>query len=469
MAALTLYDKLWQRHLVEELPDGSSLLYIDRHLLHEVTSPQAFSGLRTAERKPWRSASNIAVPDHAVPTRKRELGVAGIADRVARKQVETLSSNCDEFGIDLIELEDSRQGIVHVVGPEQGLTLPGMTIVCGDSHTSTHGAFATLAMGIGTSEVEHVLATQTLRTQRQKNMRVIFDGRTGFGVTPKDLILALIGRIGTAGATGYAIEYAGEAVRALSMEGRMTVCNMSIEAGARAGMVAYDQLTEDYVRGRPRAPSGDAFDQASRYWRTLVSDEGAYFHREEYFPVEALVPQVTWGTSPEMVTGIDGRTPLLSEVPEVARDSLRRSLEYMGLTPGQALKGTPVDKVFIGSCTNARIEDLRAVASLVRGRKVHRSIQQALIVPGSGQIRLQAEREGLDSIFQKAGFEWRSAGCSMCLGMNDDRLNAGERCASTSNRNFEGRQGKGGRTHLMSPLMAAAAALAGQLADVRKI
>lgn len=469
MAALTLYDKLWQRHLVEELSDGSSLLYIDRHLLHEVTSPQAFSGLRTAGRKPWRNASNIAVPDHAVPTRKRELGVAGIADRVARKQVETLSSNCDEFGIDLIELEDSRQGIVHVVGPEQGLTLPGMTIVCGDSHTSTHGAFATLAMGIGTSEVEHVLATQTLRTQRQKNMRVIFDGLTGFGVTPKDLILALIGRIGTAGATGYAIEYAGGAIRALSMEGRMTVCNMSIEAGARAGMVAYDQVTEDYVRGRPRAPTGDAFDQASRYWRTLVSDDGAYFHREEYFPVEALVPQVTWGTSPEMVTGIDGRTPLLSEVPDVARDSLRRSLEYMGLTPGQALKGTPIDKVFIGSCTNARIEDLRAVASLVRGRKVHRSIRQALIVPGSGQIRLQAEREGLDSIFQKAGFEWRSAGCSMCLGMNDDRLNAGERCASTSNRNFEGRQGKGGRTHLMSPLMAAAAALAGQLADVREI
>lgn len=469
MAALTLYDKLWQRHLVEELPDGSSLLYIDRHLLHEVTSPQAFSGLRTAGRKPWRNASNIAVPDHAVPTRKRELGVAGIADRVARKQVETLSSNCDEFGIDLIELEDSRQGIVHVVGPEQGLTLPGMTIVCGDSHTSTHGAFATLAMGIGTSEVEHVLATQTLRTQRQKNMRVIFDGRTGFGVTPKDLILALIGRIGTAGATGYAIEYAGDAIRALSIEGRMTVCNMSIEAGARAGMVAYDQLTEDYVRGRPRAPSGDAFDQASRYWRTLVSDEGAYFHREEHFPVEALVPQVTWGTSPEMVTGIDGRTPLLSEVPDVARDSIRRALEYMGLTPGQTLKGTPIDKVFIGSCTNARIEDLRAVASLVRGRKIHRSIQQALIVPGSGQIRLQAEREGLDSIFQKAGFEWRSAGCSMCLGMNDDRLNAGERCASTSNRNFEGRQGKGGRTHLMSPLMAAAAALAGQLADVREI
>jgi len=469
MAALTLYDKLWQRHLVEELPDGSSLLYIDRHLLHEVTSPQAFSGLRTAGRKPWRSAANVAVPDHAVPTRKRELGIAGIADRVARKQVETLSRNCDEFGIDLIELEDSRQGIVHVVGPEQGLTLPGMTIVCGDSHTSTHGAFATLAMGIGTSEVEHVLATQTLRTQRQKNMRVVFDGRTGFCVTPKDLILALIGRIGTAGATGYAIEYAGEAIQALSMEGRMTVCNMSIEAGARAGMVAYDQVTEDYLRGRPRTPSDDAFDQASRYWRTLVSDEGAYFHREEHFPVEALVPQVTWGTSPEMVTGIDGRTPLLSEVPDVARDSLKRALEYMGLNPGQVLKGTPVDKVFIGSCTNARIEDLRAVANLVKGRKVHRSIKQALIVPGSGQIRLLAEREGLDSIFQKAGFEWRSAGCSMCLGMNDDRLDAGERCASTSNRNFEGRQGKGGRTHLMSPLMAAAAALTGQLADVREI
>lgn len=469
MAARTLYDKLWQRHLVDELPDGSALLYIDRHLLHEVTTPQAFSGLRSAGRKPWRIPANVAVPDHAVPTRKRELGVAGIADRVARKQVETLSRNCEEFGIPLIELEDARQGIVHVVGPEQGLTLPGMTVVCGDSHTSTHGAFATLAMGIGTSEVEHVLATQTLRTQKQKNMRVVFEGQPGFGVTPKDLILALIGRIGTAGGNGYAIEYAGEAIRNLSMEGRMTICNMSIEAGARAGLIAYDRVTERYVEGRPHAPAGERLEQAREYWRTLVSDAEAHFDREEHFPLEALVPQVTWGTSPEMVTGIDGKTPDLSQLAPEKRESARRALDYMGLEPGCPLKGLSIDKVFIGSCTNARMEDLRAVANLVQGQKVHRSVKQALIVPGSGQVRLQAEREGLDMIFRNAGFEWRAAGCSMCLGMNDDRLNPGERCASTSNRNFEGRQGKGGRTHLMSPLMAAAAALAGELTDVREV
>lgn len=469
MAARTLYDKLWQRHLVDELPDGSALLYIDRHLLHEVTTPQAFSGLRAAGRSPWRIAANVAVPDHAVPTRKRELGISGIADKVARKQVEALSRNCREFGISLIELEDARQGIVHVVGPEQGLTLPGMTIVCGDSHTSTHGAFATLAMGIGTSEVEHVLATQTLRTQKQKNMRVVFEGQPGFGVTPKDLILALIGRIGTAGGTGYAIEYAGEAIRHLSMEGRMTICNMSIEAGARAGMVAYDDVTEQYVQGRPQAPKGERLEQAREYWRTLVSDAGAKFDREEYFPLQTLVPQVTWGTSPEMVTGIDGKTPELSDLAPEKQESARRALDYMGLEPGQRLKGVAIDKVFIGSCTNARMEDLRAVANLVKGQKVHRSVKQALIVPGSGQVRLQAEREGLDVIFRNAGFEWRAAGCSMCLGMNDDRLNPGERCASTSNRNFEGRQGKGGRTHLMSPLMAAAAALAGELTDVREV
>lgn len=469
MAALTLYDKLWQRHLVDELPDGSALIYIDRHLLHEVTTPQAFSGLRAARREPWRLSANLAVPDHAVPTRKRELGTAGISDRVAREQVETLTRNCRDFDIPLIELEDARQGIVHVISPEQGLTLPGMTVVCGDSHTSTHGAFATLAMGIGTSEVEHVLATQTLRTHKQKNMRVVFEGQPGFGVTPKDLILALIGRIGTAGGTGYAIEYAGEAIRGLSMEGRMTICNMSIEAGARAGMVGYDEVTENYVRGRPHSPKGRCLEQACEYWRTLVSDSDAHFDREEYISLETMVPHVTWGTSPEMVTGIDGKTPILSQLAPDKRESVRRALEYMGLKPGQLLKGLAIDKVFIGSCTNARMEDLRAVANLVKGHKVHRTVKQALIVPGSGQVRLQAEREGLDVIFKNAGFEWRAAGCSMCLGMNDDRLNPGERCASTSNRNFEGRQGKGGRTHLMSPLMAAVAALTGELTDVREV
>lgn len=468
MPALTLYDKLWQRHLVDELPDGSALLYIDRHLLHEVTTPQAFSGLRAADRKPWRISANVAVPDHAVPTRKRELGIAGIADQAARKQVETLSRNCKEFGIPLIELEDARQGIVHVIGPEQGLTLPGMTVVCGDSHTSTHGALATLAMGIGTSEVEHVLATQTLRTRKQKNMRVVFEGHPGFGVTPKDLILALIGRIGTAGGTGFAIEYSGEAIRNLSMEGRMTICNMSTEAGARAGLIAYDEVTEQYVKGRPHAPSGNNSVEAHEYWSTLNSSEYAQFDREEYFQLQTLVPQVSWGTSPEMVTGIDGTVPLLTDLAPDKRESAKRAMNYMGVEPGQALRGIEIDKIFIGSCTNARMEDLRAVANLVKDQKVHRSVRQALIVPGSGQVRLQAAREGLDAIFRNAGFEWREAGCSMCLGMNDDRLNPGERCASTSNRNFEGRQGKGGRTHLMSPLMAAAAALTGELTDVRE-
>ncbi len=469
MAAQTLYDKLWSRHLVDELPDGSSLMYIDRHLLHEVTSPQAFSGLRSLDRKPWRLDANIAVPDHAVPTRNRELGVPGIADLIARKQVETLTDNCHEFGIDLIELEDSRQGIVHVVGPEQGLTLPGMTIVCGDSHTSTHGAFATLAMGIGTSEVEHVLATQTLRTRKQKNMRVRFEGELSHGVTAKDLILALIGRIGTAGGTGYAIEYAGNAIENLSMEGRMTICNMSIEAGARAGMVAYDEKTRAFVEGRPRAPESEMLNQAQNYWETLVSDTDAAFDREEHFNVSELGPQVSWGTSPEMVTGIGGTVPELGQVSdESVRKNLERAFDYMGLQSGQPLEGLSIDKVFIGSCTNARIEDLREVAHLVKGHKVHPAVKQALIVPGSGLVGLQAEREGLAEVFTRAGFEWRSAGCSMCLGMNDDRLSAGERCASTSNRNFEGRQGKGGRTHLMSPLMAAAAAITGELTDVRK-
>lgn len=469
MTMKTLYDKLWDNHVVDELPDGNSLIYIDRHLLHEVSSPQAFSGLRQHRRPVWRSNANIAVPDHAVPTRYRESGVGGIFDLVARRQVERLTENCQDFSIPLFELEDARQGIVHVIGPEQGLTLPGMTIVCGDSHTATHGAFATLAMGIGTSDVEHVLATQTMKARKQKNMRVLFQGKLADGITPKDLIMALIGRIGTDGGTGYAIEYAGSAIRSLSMEGRMTICNMSIEAGARAGMVAYDQTTERYVSGRPYAPEGEMFRAAIDVWRNLASDDGASFDREEHFNIDNISPQVTWGTSPEMVCGIEETIPDPDNVSNSGlADSYRRALEYMGLKPDQPLKGLPIDKVFIGSCTNARIEDLRAVAQLVGGHKVSKKVRSALIVPGSGQVRLQAEREGLASVFTDAGFEWRSAGCSMCLGMNDDRLFEGERCASTSNRNFEGRQGKGGRTHLMSPVMAAAAAIAGEISDVRE-
>jgi 3-isopropylmalate/(R)-2-methylmalate dehydratase large subunit len=469
MTTKTLYDKLWDKHLVDELPDGNSLIYIDRHILHEVTSPQAFSGLRQHQRSVWRSDANIAVPDHAVPTRNRELGVAGISDLVARRQVERLTKNCQDFAIPLFTLDDARQGIVHVIGPEQGLTLPGMTIVCGDSHTATHGAFATLAMGIGTSDVEHVLATQTLKARKQKNMRVLFQGKLADGITPKDLIMALIGRIGTDGGTGYAIEYAGSAIRSLSMEGRMTICNMSIEAGARAGMVAYDQVTQDYVSGRPYAPEGDMLRTARDVWRGLVTDDGASFEREEQFDIDGISPQVTWGTSPEMVCGIEEQVPDLANVSNSGvASSYSRAMDYMGLKSGQPLKGLPIDKVFIGSCTNARIEDLRAVAQLVSGHKVSKRVRSALIVPGSGQVRLQAEREGLATVFTEAGFDWRSAGCSMCLGMNDDRLLEGERCASTSNRNFEGRQGKGGRTHLMSPVMAAAAAIAGEISDVRE-
>ena len=470
MMAKTLYDKLWENHRVDDLPDGSSLIYIDRQLLHEVTSPQAFSGLRMQHRPVWRTSASIAVPDHAVPTRNREAGVAGIGDLVARRQVERLTDNCAEFNIPLFPLADARQGIVHVIGPEQGLTLPGMTLVCGDSHTATHGAFATLSMGIGTSDVEHVLATQTLKMRHQKNMRVVFDGQLSPWVTSKDLVMAMIGRIGTAGGTGYAIEYAGSAIRALSMEGRMTICNMSIEAGARAGMVAYDRVTEDYVRGRHYAPQGEMFERATALWRDLVSDEGARFDREEHFDASRLSPQVSWGTSPEMVCGISGSIPRLEEVDDPGvREGYRRALDYMALEPGQPLEGIELDKVFIGSCTNARIEDLRAVAAVVEGRRVRERIRQALIVPGSGQVRLQAESEGLDRIFLDAGFEWRAAGCSMCLGMNDDRLSEGERCASTSNRNFEGRQGKGGRTQLMSPVMAAAAAVTGAITDVREL
>jgi 3-isopropylmalate/(R)-2-methylmalate dehydratase large subunit len=467
VGAQTLYDKLWDRHRVADLPDGSTLLYIDRHLLHEVTSPQAFSSLRLAGRKPWRLDTSLATPDHNVPTLSREQGVAGITDPIARQQVSTLEQNSQEFGIPLFALDDLRQGIVHVVGPEQGLTLPGMTLVCGDSHTATHGALAALAHGIGSSEVEHVLATQTLRSRKLKNFRIRVDGRLALGVTAKDLALFIIGRIGSAGGSGYALEFCGEAVQALSMEARMTLCNMSIEAGARVGLVAYDQTTENYVKGRPLAPTAEQWHAATDYWRaTLHSDPEAYFDRELVLDAGQIQPQVTWGTSPEMVMAIGERIPTLDQ----ARDALQRldwerALRYMGLEAGQPLIGVALDRIFIGSCTNARIEDLRAAAEVLRGRTIHSRIKQALVVPGSGLVRLQAEREGLDRIFKAAGFEWRSPGCSMCLGMNADRLKAGERCAATSNRNFEGRQGKGGRTHLLSPAMAAAAAITGELTD----
>jgi len=471
VGAQTLYDKLWDRHRVEDLPDGSTLLYIDRHLLHEVTSPQAFSNLRLAGRKPWRVDTSLATPDHNVPTLGRELGLGGIGDRIARQQIAVLERNAREFDIPLFALDDMRQGIVHVVGPEQGLTLPGMTLVCGDSHTATHGALAALAHGIGSSEVEHVLATQTLRSRKLKNYRIRVEGTLATGVTAKDLALYIIGRIGSAGGSGHAIEFCGPAIEALSMEARMTLCNMSIEAGARVGLVAYDQTTEQYVRGRPLAPTAEHWDAATTYWReTLHSDSDAHFDQTLTLQADDVHPQVTWGTSPEMVMSVDGRIPTL----DMARDALQRldwerALTYMGLQAGQALAGVPLDRIFIGSCTNARIEDLRAAAEVLRGRRVHERIRQALVVPGSGLVRLQAEREGLDRIFKAAGFEWRAPGCSMCLGMNADRLNPGERCAATSNRNFEGRQGKGGRTHLLSPTMAAAAAVAGELIDFRSL
>jgi 3-isopropylmalate/(R)-2-methylmalate dehydratase large subunit len=470
MGSMTLYDKLWDRHVVDTLPDGSVLLYIDRHLLHEVTTPQAFAGLRRNSRPVWRLDTNLAVPDHAVPTRNRELGVQGIADPLARLQVSTLESNCDEYLIPLFNLMDQRQGIVHVIGPEQGLTLPGMTLVCGDSHTATHGAFATLSQGVGSSEVEHVLATQTLRTRKLRNMRIFVQGKLDDGVTAKDLILHIIGLIGTSGGTGHAIEYTGEVISRLSMEARMTLCNMSIEAGARVGLIAYDQQTEDYLKDRPFAPKGDQWDQAIEYWRTLHSDPGSTFDSLHQIDASLIEPQVSWGTSPEMVCGINGSVPdPAEELDKGRRQSLIRSLEYMGLKPGIPLQGLPVDRVFIGSCTNARIEDLRAAAAVVKGKRLSGRIRQAMVVPGSGLVRLQAEREGLDEVFMEAGFEWRAPGCSMCLGMNPDRLLDGERCASTSNRNFEGRQGKGGRTHLMSPQMAAAAAVTGFICDHRSI
>jgi len=467
MSGKTLYDKLWDAHVVRDNGDGTALIYIDRHLVHEVTSPQAFEGLRLAGRKPWRVDANLAVPDHNVPTTDRS---QGIADPVARLQVETLDENCRTFGITEFRMDDIRQGIVHVIGPEEGATLPGMTVVCGDSHTSTHGAFGALAFGIGTSEVEHVLATQCLVQKKSKTMRINVEGEAPAGVTAKDIILAIIGRIGTAGGTGHAIEFAGPAIRALSMEGRMTLCNMAIEAGARAGMVAVDDKTIDYVKGRPYAPQGKLWEQAVADWRTLHSDPDAVFDAEVILDASQLVPQVTWGTSPEMVTGIDGAVPdPAQETDPVKREGMQKALDYMGLEPGTPITAIRPDVVFIGSCTNSRIEDLRAAAEVAKGRKVADTIQQALVVPGSGLVKKQAEEEGLDRIFIEAGFEWREPGCSMCLAMNADRLEPGQRCASTSNRNFEGRQGPGGRTHLVSPAMAAAAAVTGHFVDVREL
>ena len=466
MGARTLYDKLWDAHTVHVEDDGTTLLYIDRHLLHEVTSPQAFDGLKLAGRKPWRIAANLAVADHNVPTTDRR---SGIADPVSRLQVETLDHNCEEHGIVEFSMNDRRQGIVHVIGPEQGATLPGMTVVCGDSHTSTHGAFACLAFGIGTSEVEHVLATQCLLAKKMKNMMVRIEGPLPRGVTAKDLALAFIGRIGIAGGTGCTIEYAGGTVRSLSMEGRMTLCNMSIEAGARAGMIAADDVTIGYLKGRPFAPRGELWDRAAAAWRTLRSDPDAKFDREVTIDARAVKPQVTWGTSPEMVVSVDERVPDPDKEKDPARrEGMERALVYMGLKPNTPITDIRIDKVFIGSCTNSRIEDLRAAAATVRGRRIASNIRLAMVVPGSGLVKAQAESEGIDRVFRDAGFEWREPGCSMCLAMNADRLEPGERCAATSNRNFEGRQGAGGRTHLVSPEMAAAAAIAGRFVDVRE-
>lgn len=470
MTGRTLYDKLWDSHVVHRADDGTCLLYIDRHLVHEVTSPQAFEGLKLAGRPLWRGSANLAVVDHNVPTTDRSAGVAGITDEIARLQVQTLDQNARAHQLTYFDMADRRQGIVHVIGPEQGATLPGMTVVCGDSHTSTHGAFACLAFGIGTSEVEHVLGTQTLVARPMKRMRVRIEGVVGRGVTAKDLVLAVIGQIGTAGGTGYAIEFAGSAVRALSMEGRMTMCNMSIEAGARAGMVAVDETTIAYLRGRPMAPQGVEWDRAVALWRGLVSDDDARFDAEVLLDAATIKPQVTWGTSPEMVTTIDGRVPDPEREKDAGRrEGFERALQYMGLVPNTPITEIRIDRVFIGSCTNSRIEDLRAAAWVARGRRKADSVRQVLVVPGSGLVKAQAEAEGLDRIFRDAGFEWREPGCSMCLAMNDDRLESGERCASTSNRNFEGRQGTGGRTHLVSPAMAAAAGIAGHFVDVRQL
>ena len=465
--AQTLYEKLWSSHLVREEADGTGLLYIDRHVVHEVTSPQAFEGLEVAHRKPWRVESILATADHNVPTTARD---QGIADPISKLQVDTLDRNVDKFHVKTyFGMRDRRQGIVHVIAPEQGAVLPGMTVVCGDSHTSTNGAFAALAFGIGTSEVEHVLATQTITQKKSKSMLVKCEGALPAGVTAKDLVLAIIGKIGTAGGTGHAIEFGGSTVRSLSMEGRMTVCNMAIEAGARAGMVAVDEKTIDYLRGRPYAPPGDQFEKAAAYWKTLVSDAGARFDKVVEIDSTRLKPQVTWGTSPEMVVSIEDRVPDPDrERDPVKREAMERALIYMGLEPNTPVTAINVDKIFIGSCTNSRIEDLRAAAKVVRGKRVAKNVKLALVVPGSGLVKAQAEKEGLDRVFKDSGFEWRDAGCSMCLGMNDDRLSPGERCASTSNRNFEGRQGAGGRTHLVSPEMAAAAAIAGHFVDIRR-
>ncbi|KGF64712.1 3-isopropylmalate dehydratase large subunit [Pseudomonas lutea] len=469
MAGKTLYDKLWDSHLVKQRDDGSALLYIDRHIIHEVTSPQAFEGLRLAGRKPWRIDANVATVDHNVPTTPdRKDGVDAIVDQVSRLQVKTLDDNCDEYGITEFKMNDVRQGIVHVIGPEQGATLPGMTVVCGDSHTSTHGAFGALAHGIGTSEVEHVLATQCLVAKKMKNMQVKVEGKLPFGVTAKDIVLAIIGKIGTAGGNGHAIEFAGSAIRDLSVEGRMTICNMSIEAGARVGLVATDEKTIAYVKGRPFAPTADQWDAAVEAWKDLVSDEDAVFDTVVELDATQIKPQVSWGTSPEMVIAVDQHVPDPAQEPDlVKRGSIERALKYMGLKANQAITDIQLDRVFIGSCTNSRIEDLRAAADIAKGRKVASTIKQAIVVPGSGLVKEQAEREGLDKVFIEAGFEWREPGCSMCLAMNPDRLESGEHCASTSNRNFEGRQGAGGRTHLVSPAMAAAAAVNGHFVDVR--
>ena len=465
MTAKTLYDKLWDAHIVRDNGDGSALIYIDRHLVHEVTSPQAFDGLRINNRKPWRIDANLAVADHNVPTTDRS---QGIADPISRTQVDALDSNCAEFGITEFRMNDLRQGIVHVIGPEQGATLPGMTVVCGDSHTSTHGAFGALAFGIGTSEVEHALATQTLVLKKSKNMRITVRGNVGPGITAKDIVLAIIGEIGTAGGTGYTVEFAGEAIAALSMEGRMTVCNMAIEGGARAGLVAVDQTTIAYVQGRPFSPKGENLDKAIVWWKTLHTDADAKFDREVVIEASSIQPQVTWGTSPEMVLPIHANVPDPAKVADaVKRSGMEKALAYMGLSANTPIEQIQIDKVFIGSCTNSRIEDLRAAASVVKGKQRAANVKLAMVVPGSGLVKRQAEAEGLDKIFLAAGFEWREPGCSMCLAMNADRLEPGERCASTSNRNFEGRQGSGGRTHLVSPAMAAAAGVAGHFVDVR--
>ena len=473
MTARTLYDKLWDEHVIHTEEDGTAVLYIDRHLVHEVTSPQAFEGLELAGRKVWRLSANLAVSDHNVPTTDRS---QGIADPISKLQVDTLDANCDRVGITQFKMNDKRQGIVHVIGPEQGATLPGMTVVCGDSHTSTHGAFGALAHGIGTSEVEHVLATQTLLAKKAKNMLIRVEGQVGRGVGAKDIVLAIIGKIGTAGGTGYTIEFAGSAIRALSMEGRMTVCNMAIEAGARAGLIGVDEVTLNYVKGRPFTPSGVEWDHAVSYWRTLHSDAGAHFDTVVELDAAQIRPQVTWGTSPEMVLSIEDRVPDPDKEKDAnKRGAIERALTYMNLEPNKLIADIRIDKVFIGSCTNSRIEDMREAAAVVRrmagtnGGRIASNVKLALVVPGSGLVKAQAEAEGLDQIFKAAGFEWREPGCSMCLAMNADRLEPGERCASTSNRNFEGRQGQGGRTHLVSPAMAAAAAMQGHFVDVRRV